>query len=573
LLRTLRIRQLVIVEDLTVEFGPGLNLLTGETGAGKSILVDALGLVTGARADRALVRAGAERAIVEALFDLDEADSLRAWAAEVGLQEAVEERRLVVRRELPASGSGRILLNGSPCTRAMLREVCGRLLAIHGQHEQHSLLSPERQLALLDEFGGHRPLLEEVARAHAAVLAARERHAELLATRAERGERCERLEETIREIEAVAPRSGERDALDRERALLRNAARVGELLDELVARCYDGEGDAASQAAAAARRAAELAALDPTLDEPAGRLDSLAVELQEIGAIFRDYRDRTDFDPERLDELEERRVQLERLCLRHGADEEKVLARCEEARRELAVLERVADDLARSEREISEAEQSYVTCARRLGKSRRAASGRLSRAVEAELAHLALEKARLRVELSPVRGDAQVGEGAASVPLGPRGAERAELQLAANPGEPFRPLSRVASGGELSRVMLALHGVVRDVLEHRALVFDEVDAGVGGAVADAVGARLAGLAGRRQVLCVTHLPQVAAYADRHYLVRKEIRGERTQASVADLRPADRVEELARMLGGRRPTTTSRRHASELLTAAGRSARG
>jgi DNA repair protein RecN (Recombination protein N) len=567
MLQTLRIRNLVIIDDLTVEFGAGLNLLTGETGAGKSILVDALGLVVGARAERSMVRAGADKAIVEALFDVSRGSSTHDWAREQGCEEILQEGQVSIRRDVPVSGSGRILVNGSPSTLSALRALGARLLEIHGQHEHQSLLSPDRHLRLLDCVGGHDLQFERVTLAHDDVLTARERHDEMRSRGAEREALVQRLEQTVREIDAVGPQPGELEELDRERHRLRNAAGLTQLLDQLVALCYEGEPAAASLAAVAARKSRELAQLDPSLQELAGRVESAAVELQDAGAAFRDYRNTHDFDPSRLEEVEARRASLEQLCLRYGADEGAVQQRRDEAANRLEALGRLDDELRAAAEAVVVAETSYVAAARKLGEARRAAAERLAPAVERQFKALALDKARFKVELTPARGDAVGADGSAPVPLTARGSERAEFMLAANPGEPFRALNRVASGGELSRVMLSLHAVIEPAARDRVLVFDEVDAGVGGAVADAIGARLARLARRNQVLCVTHLPQVAAHADGHYAVRKRVEGRRTRAEVTSLGREERVEELARMLGGKRPTATSRRHASELLSAA------
>jgi len=555
MLRTLRIRDLVIVEDLTVEFGSGLNLLTGETGAGKSIVVDALALVAGSRADRSLIRAGSPKAMVEALFELDGGGEFRTWAAERGI-ELADGGQLLVQRELPVSGNGRVRVNGSPATVNLLRELGSRTLELHGQHEQYTLLEAERQSILVDAFGGHDELLSATRRACGALQRAVERLAELRQRAENRAQRIGALTASVREIEAAEPRPGELDELALERRRLQNVERLSSLLEEVVLRTYESETAAAGMAAAAAERAEELADLDPELEGPAGQLRTAALELEDAGAAFRDYRDRCDFDPGRLEQVEARRVTIERLCLEYGADEGGLIERLAESREELRELGGLEEELGRLEAERLEAETQYAAAAGRLTKARQAAGGKLSAQVEAQLGSLALAKARFEVAFRPSRG-------------GPSGAERAEFLLAANPGEPLCALGQAASGGELSRVMLALHMVTESAGSDRALVFDEVDAGVGGAVADAVGARLAALARRRQVLCVTHLPQVAAYADRHFRVRKRVRQGRTLADVEDLARESRVEELARMLAGKRPTETSRRHAVELLGAAGR----
>ena len=571
MLRSLRIRNLVIIEDLSLDFGPGLNLLTGETGTGKSIVVDAVGLAVGRRADRTLIRAGADRAVVEALFEVDPGSPLEAWAGEREMGDLIEGGQVVVRRELTTSG-GTIRVNGSPCTLSMLGELGALLLELHGQHEFRGLMLPERHLELLDRFGGLDEAAAQAAEAYREVGRTSRALEELMQADEQRDLRRLKLEETIREIDGLAPVPGELAELGRERGVLRNAEVVTRLADEIVELTYEGETTAASLGAAAARRARSLAEIDPTLEEIADRLGAAAVEIQECGGSIRDYRDRGDFNPARLEEVEARRVAIERLLLRYGADEAAVLARRDEARAELEGWIDRDRRIERARAELARAEEAYARTARDLGRSRREAAEILGPAVERQLAALALGRSRLAVRFSPAPG-ATVPSGAAEgVPLHPRGGERAEFELAANPGEPARPLHKVASGGELSRVMLALHAVADGAAGDRVLVFDEVDAGIGGRIADAVGARLAGLARRHQVLCVTHLPQVAAYADRHFAVRKKVRGGRTHTEVEALETDGRIEELARMLGGRAATATSRRHATELLQTAGRAVR-
>jgi DNA repair protein RecN (Recombination protein N) len=557
LLRTLRIRNLVIIEELSVEFGPGFNLLTGETGAGKSILVDALGLVSGARADRSLVRSGEQRATVEALFEIDADEPAAGWLTEqTGYDPADGE--LLVRRELPADGSGRIQLNGAPCTLAMLRELASLLLELHGQHAPRSLLAGERHLEILDALGLHLLELERVRGAHGDVAKAAAELEELRELAAEREQRLGEGQATVAELEELAPEPGELARLDRERRVLQNAGRVADLLDSAVGFSYESEPSAASLAARAAAAAEELAELDGSLADTAARIRSAAVELDDAGNELRGYRDGADFDESRLEQLETRRAALEHACLRYATDEAGLIEKLDAAREELRTLADFEGSLAEAEAVHATAVAAYVECAAELTRKRRAAANKLEQAVAKQFASLALGKARLAVDLQPARAEYSA-----------RGAERAEFLLAANPGEPLRPLRQVASGGELSRVMLALHVVAESLQARRALVFDEIDAGVGGAVADAVGARLQRLSSGRQLLCITHLPQVAAYADLHFHVSKRVASGRTHAGIDQLTASQRVEELARMLGGKKPTAAARKNACELLGAAGR----
>ena len=550
MLKTLRIRNLVTIEDLEVDFAPGLNVLTGETGAGKSILVDALGLAAGERADLSLVRGGTDRAIVEAEFH---APGIGPALDARGLD--ADGARVVVRREI--GGSSRALVNGSPTTIAILRELGERLLERHGQHESRGLLDPDVHLELLDAFGAHDAELSEVASAHRALGEALEALARLEELERDAARRTEALEALVREVRGVAPEPGEAERLRFERVLLQNGAVIDRLLEEAIGRLDEGEHPAIGGVHASERRVLELGRIDPSFDAIAERLAAARVELEDVRDTLSALRDKTRTNASRLDAIETRRVALERLLLKWGPSEEDALAAAWDAERQLTTLSDLGGELAAARGRVDAAGGAYRRAAGALTAKRRDAASRLGPEVERELGPLALPKARFSVELAPVR------DGGPS----PRGTERAEFLLAANPGEPARPLARAASGGELSRAMLALH-VVLDRGASRAIVFDEVDAGVSGAVASAVGERLARLARTHQVLCVTHLPQVAAAAAVHYHVRKTVSDGRTRSEISRLTDDARVEELARMLGGKEAGAAARANAAELLVEAG-----
>jgi DNA repair protein RecN (Recombination protein N) len=568
MLTTLRIRNLVTIEDLAVDFGPGLCVLTGETGAGKSILVDALSLLAGERADSALVRSGAERAIVEAAFSIPREGEVARALAERGLDAA--DGDLVLRREVASGGAGRVLVNGSPATVAALREIGGLLLELHGQHDQRGLVDSEGHLDLLDAFGGHFEALLAVEAACANLRAAEDRRGRLEALAREGGRRAERLRAVVAEIRDVAPQLGEAERLRRDRTLLQNASRVAEILDEALGRLDEGESPAIAAVHAAWRRVDELSRLDPGIEPLAGRLAAARIELQDARDTLVAYRDAAAFDPNRLEAIEARRAAIDRLLLRFGPGEEDALRAAGEAEAELATIDHLDAETAAADTVVSEARAAYARQAKVLTQARGAAASRLGPAVEAELGPLALQKAAFSVALSPARGG--IGRGDDDPPVTPKGADRAEFLLAANPGEAARPLARAASGGEMSRLMLALHVVLDRGAQRPTLVFDEVDAGVSGATAQAVGARLALLAEGRQVLCVTHLPQVAAWATGHYHVGKRVSAGRTHTEIARLDGEARVAEVARMLGGKQAGKAARENAAELLGEAARSAR-
>ena len=556
MLKTLRIRNLATIEDLRVELGTGLNVLTGETGAGKSIVVEALGLACGQRADSSLLRAGADRAVVEAAFEPDDREALAAFCDERGLEPGDPE--LIVRREIAANGSGRVWINGSPATVAVLRELCEQILDLHEQHEARGLLSPERQLAHLDAFGGHDAELAATAAAARAASAARARLEHLRGLAATGRERADALAATVREIRGLDPKDGEVDALARERTLLQNGSRIAELLEEAIDALDGDDGGAVASTHAAERRVMELASIDPTLADLAQRTVSARLELADARETLDAYRRGLDFDPSRLEAIEARRAALSRLLARWGPGEQDARRAADDAERELATLDDLEGETARAEADCARAHADYSTAAGRLTAKRAAAAERLQAAMARELAPLALGRARFEVAL-PHR--------AAEDAPHPSGAERAVFHIAANPGEPSRPIAKAASGGELSRIMLALHVVLDAGEAGRVLVFDEADAGVSGAVAAAVGARLARLSRGHQVLCVTHLPQVAAHADGHYHVAKRVVGGRTRTEITALSGEARLDELARMLGGRTATKASRGNAAALLVEA------
>ncbi len=560
MLKTLRIRNLVTIEDLHCEFVPGLNVFTGETGAGKSIVVDALGLAAGERGDSGLVRSGAERAIVEAAFESD-GRAVDELLAARGID--ASDGEIIVRREIASSGSGRVLVNGSPATVSILREMGESLVELHSQHEQQGLSAPARHLDLLDAFGGHAPLRAAVSEAHGAVVEGEARLAALRASGAEGARRAEALAERAREIRGIDPKPGELQALGRERSILQNGARITELLAGAISRLDEGDDPVIAELHAAEKRVSELSTIDSDMTPLAARLASARLEVEDVRDSLCAYRDGIDFDAGRLEAIEARRAVIERLLLKWGPTEDDALAAAAAAEREVSTIEHLDEAVAAAESDLESARRRYLAAAATLTARRKEAATLLAPAVAAELKPLAFAKARFEVVLAPARGPAIESSGP-SVPFHPTGAERAEFFLAPNPGEPAAPIGRAASGGELSRLMLALHVALEGTQPGRVLIFDEIDSGVSGNVAVAVGARLAKLSRRNQVLCVTHLPQVAAQADGHFEVVKRLAGGRTHTEIVPLAGNDRVEALAKMLGGRKPTAASRENAAELL---------
>jgi DNA repair protein RecN (Recombination protein N) len=552
-LRRLTVKNLAIVEDLDLELSGGLTVITGETGAGKSILVDALALLAGARGSADLVRQGAPRLSVCGEFDADA--GVRALLAEAGLP---AQERVLVRRELSADGRGRAFVEDEPASVRTLARLGERLVAIHGQNSEQELVDAGAPLEILDAFAKAEAEREAVAAAAARWKEARGRREALEASRQDRGRRLEMLEFQIREIEAARLVEADETGLPAERDRLLHADRIRQAGEAALEALSEGEGSAADRLGEAAKAFAQLAAIDPREAGHREEAEDLKRRVADLAAAARDAAGAIEADPARLTALETRLETVGRLKRKYGASVGEVLRRLSEMKAERDELSNVEDALERRAAEEAAARKAYGDAAAALSGKRRSAAPRLAAAVEKELSGLALEKARLRVSLEAVAEDA------------PRetGAETSSFWFAPNPGEPEKPLEKIASGGELSRLQLAIRTVAAGRKGRgRTLVFDEVDAGIGGRVAEVVGRKLRGLAANEQVLCVTHVPQIAALAQRHYLAEKREAGGRTIASVRPLEGKERVAEVARMLAGEKVPETAWKHARTLLEAA------
>jgi DNA repair protein RecN (Recombination protein N) len=584
MLTTLRVSGFAIVDAIDVRFGPGLNVLTGETGAGKSILVNALHLVLGGRMSGEVLRDGAEEAVVEAIFELPAAHPVLARLEAAGLPigerrssrmrlDATDSCELLVRRVAARGGRGRAFVNGALCTVSMLEAALRGAVDISGQHEHVSLLDPATHLELLDGFAGVAdsaagadlaPLLLRYRAAHAALAAlVRERDA-LAADEGERARRADYLAFQLAELDRADPAPGELEELEDERRVLASAEKLREAARAAEALAYGEEGSASERVGQAARALAEAALLDRRLEPALALLRSAAVELEEAGRELGRYADGVGGDPERLAAVEDRLELLRALARKHGGSLEQAVARRGEMREELSRLRGGGERLGALAAEISQRGQDAMGLARELTRARTKAARAFAEAVRRELEGLAMGRCRLEAALVPPEGGIPVdGE-----VLGPDGAERAEILIAPNPGEPPRPLARIASGGELSRLLLAVKRTLSRKDPVATYVFDEVDAGIGGAVAEAMGRVLAEVSRGRQVICVTHLPQVAAFADRHHRVEKLVSAGRTRAAVSLLEDEDdRRREVARMMAGSTITEAAVEHAGALIRAA------
>jgi DNA repair protein RecN (Recombination protein N) len=584
MLDTLRIRSFAIIDELEVRFEGGFNVLTGETGAGKSILVDALHLALGGRAQADSVRTGAEEAEVEALFRPRDPALSDARLASLGLPAAGVE--LLVRRTVQREGRSRAFVNGALATAAQLAAATRGMLDISGQHEHVGLLDAAAHLDLLDAHAQLLPLRARYEEAFASLAEAERARAQLDSDESARAERADWLRYQLDEVEKTAPQPGEDEALSQERKLLASAEKLRGGAEEAEELLRSGESAAAVAAGKAARRIEELAQIDPTLAPLAQSVRGAAAELDEAARALGKYAARKGGDPRRLEEVDERLELLRKLARKHGGTLQAALARAGAMQQELCGLENHGEELARREAEVRLRAASAAQIGRELSDKRRGAAAGFSRAVAAELSELGMAKSELSVRFSaiaeggiafePVPGDAESSGAAArkgeAAVLGPRGLESAELLLSPNPGEELRPLARIASGGELSRVLLAVKRVLVETDPVDAYLFDEVDAGIGGATADAVGRALAAVSRRRQVLCITHLPQIAAFAARHQVAEKEVARGRTQSRVVLVEGESRLRELARLLSGHE-TEAALVHARELLDKAQRTQDG
>ena len=555
MLRRLTVKNLAIVEDLEIEFAEGLTVITGETGAGKSILVDALALLAGGRGSSDLIRQGAARLVVEGEFDGDRA--VRAILAEAGLPESPS---VILRRELSPDGRGRAFVEDEPASVRTLGRIGERLVAIHGQNSEQELATAGAPLDLLDAFAKAHAEREAVAEAARAWREAREKLEALEESRRERGKRLEMLEFQIGEIESVSPAEADDEELPAERERLLHADRIRRAGEIALSALSEDEGSAADRLGEAARAFAELASIDPRESTHRDEAEELKRRVCDLAAAARDAASAIEADPDRLTALETRLEQIARLKRKYGGSVREVLVRLDALRSENAELLHIEDALERRQREAEAARRVFGSAAALLSAKRQGAISRFSSAVEKELRVLALEKARLRVRLDPAEEETPRASGL----------ENATFFFAPNPGEPEKPLEKIASGGELSRLQLAIRTVAAGPAGRgRTLVFDEVDAGIGGRVAEVVGKKLRALAAADQVLCVTHVPQIAALADRHFLAEKREQGGRTVASLRALDGKERVAEIARMLAGEKVPDTALKHARSLLEGAAR----
>jgi DNA repair protein RecN (Recombination protein N) len=544
----LAVENYAVIERVRVRFHRGLNLLTGETGSGKSIVVDALGLLFGGRASSEMIRAGADRARVSGIFEVTSSPSLTKLLDAAGIE--IEDNEVLVEREILANGKSRAFVASRPVTGALLRELAPHLGDIHGQHDQQQLFKSDAQREMLDSFAGAD---DAIARLYERWRLATTELEELDRTAQEKLRLADLWSFQRNEIETVSPLPNEDAKLENERRILRNVVKLEESANAAYAALYDAEESATARLQIVLKKLDELARIDEGIAIIAATLKPAVFAVEEAADALRHYLGKLEADPARLDEVESRMAALEKLKRKYGTTIDEVLAFLEDVRRELNAVETSSERQTVLRKEVAELAAAYETAAKKLTAMRTSAAKRLSKAVEAELASLAMERTKIEIRVAPA-------------PWSEHGADSIEFLMSANAGEEPKPLDRIASGGELSRVALALKTCASRPGKGtpRTLVFDEVDAGVGGSAAEAVGRRLKKLSTTSQILCVTHLPQIAGFADHHYYVEKHEERGRTLATIVELSPSQRTKEIGRMLSGERVTAEALKHAEQLI---------
>jgi DNA repair protein RecN (Recombination protein N) len=553
MLQELRIRNFAIIDELNLSFSKGFNILTGETGTGKSIILNAVQLLLGDKATDELVRSSEEEASVEALFDISENREVMEGVKEKGerFQAIGEEESLLIRRVISRSGRGRVFINGNLATLGMLSEIGVGLLSIYGQHEHQSLQRVETHIDILDEFGGLLGLREEFQKHFQKFISLSEEVKKIREEKERRNKERELMTFQLREIEASGIQVKEEESLKEERSVLTHAKKLMEFSNASEETLYGEEGSAIERIQTILRQGQEVAAIDPSLSHLMKSLEVTLIQLEEIALALRDYSKRIEINPMRLEEIEDRLEEIDRLKRKYGPTVEAVLLfkkRVDEALKSFTTDE---ERLSQLESSLEPIQQEMADLAKKLSIERRRVAGELIKSVERELGSLGMKRTVFEVHLE-------------DLPLSLKGVDRVEFLISPNIGEEVKPLAKIASGGELSRIMLAMKRILARVGGRQVLIFDEVDSGIGGAIAEVVGKKLKELSRHHQVICVTHLPQIACFADQHHSVRKEVRAGRTITRVDRLEKESIIDEIARMLGGMKVTEKTRAHAREMV---------
>jgi len=549
MLTELNIKNFAIIDSLNITFEKGFNVLTGETGAGKSIIVDAVDLVLGGRASSEMIRSGCEEAVVEAAFNISDVKGVSEKLGEMGIE---KDDNLVIKRTLSASGKNKVFINGSMATIAMLSDVGEFLVDIHGQHEHQTLIKVERHIDVLDEYAALGPLRQEMSEIYSEWNRVKDELESLKSSEADKEKKVDLLRFQSDEIEKAALKVDEDEELLEERKLLSNAGRLYESANTALEILYLQSGSALELIKKAGSNVTDISIIDESMRVTLDAINSASASIEDAALTLRDYVGRISFDPERLNEIEERLDLIGRLKRKYGNTVSEILKYREEVDRELDGIERAEERIGELEREGERLKDKGLKVAETLSERRKKGSDELTKKVVKELSDLGMKKAIFEVKMERLND------------ISAKGSDKVEFLLSSNPGEATKPLSKIASGGELSRIMLALKKVLANPTGAPTMVFDEVDSGIGGGIAEVVGRKLREVAEGRQVLCITHLAQIAAMADLHYAVSKGENKGRTTTTVSRLSGDERVDEVARMLGGMTITEATKRHAEEML---------
>jgi len=559
MLADLHIQNFAIIEQLHVSFGPGFNVLTGETGAGKSILVDALNLLLGSRASPEMIRTGQDEAAVEAFFDLEEEGELKV----LNRLSLKKSDGLLIRRLIHRSGKSRAFLNGQAITLNLLEELAEELIHIYGQHEHQHFLDPQRHIDLLDFSGGLVSLRLAFQEDYAQLLRASAELAEGIAKKRERYDRLELLAFQSKEISGANLQPGEEEELASERARLVHAEKLYAISHQGVEVLYGESGSVVERLKSTRQRLREGEKIDPALGLMAAAVESVLFQVEDAATSLRSYREKIYFDPRRLETIEARLDEIHKLKRKYGPSLPEVLTYKEKIDQERQGLESFEEKISHLQSSTAILQAQAVSHAEELSRQRKKVARELSGKVAAELSTLGMKKVRFEIQVEKERVR-EVEDPAAAPQLNEKGMDRVQFLISPNPGEDLKPLAKIASGGELSRIMLAMKRIFAEETRVHTLIFDEVDAGIGGGVAEVVGRKLKEISKRHQVFCITHLPQIASCADAHYRVSKKTHGGRTFVEVSGLPPEGRLEEVARMLGGLKITGKTLDHAREML---------
>lgn len=557
MLSLLKIKNIALIDELEIEFARGLNLLTGETGSGKSIIVDSLGALTGERISSDLIKEGTAQAQIEGLFNLKSNADLHEMFYESGIDiDDADEIDLIVRRELSANGRNRIFVNNQLVTQSFLKKIGAFLVDIHGQGEQTTLFSPANHLEILDEYAGISDERARVSEKYQEMASVRRELDSLREDEAQKLQLLDILQFQVDEIKKINLKSEEEEALEEEKRRLNNVEKLSTLSDESYALLYENEEATLTTLERAIRRINELAEYESSFKDYGEGLISAQAVLEDLAISVRDFRSTLEYSPERLEEIENRLAEISRLKRKYGGSVETVLAHLKDSEERLKNITSAEEREAELRKQLKKAQDEYVRFAQDLHNKRTKAARKFEKETEENLKAVALEKARFVVRIETEKVNEKT--------FTAKGFDRIEFYFSANVGESPKPLAKVASGGEASRLMLILKTTAKTSDAEKAVVFDEIDTGIGGRVAEAVGLKLKELSKTQQVLCVTHQPQVASLATHHFLVEKTMTKNQTSVSIKELKKDERIEEIARMLAGEKITNAARQHAKEMI---------